>query len=89
MGNLWLAVYNGGCVLCINPNTKTLITKIPMPGKYITCVQFGGDDLQDLYVSSATVETPKEDLINSPYLGGTFILTGLGIKGCESIPADI
>ncbi|KAK6631866.1 hypothetical protein RUM43_013932 [Polyplax serrata] len=86
-GNLWLALYGGYGLICVNPKTQKLVTKIPIPGKFITCVQFGGDNLDEMYVTSATIETDPQELNVSPYLGGTFKITGLGVKGCDSIPA--
>lgn len=83
-GNLWLALYGGYGVICVNPTTQKLVTKIPIPGKYTTCIQFGGDNLDEMYVTSASLECNQDELNVSPYIGGTFIITGLGIKGYDN-----
>ncbi len=51
-GNLWSARWDGGHVLKFSPSGE-LLARIPMPAKKITCVVWGGDVLEDLYVTSA------------------------------------
>lgn len=34
-GNLWVAVFNGGCLLHINPITSELITTINFPAQQV------------------------------------------------------
>jgi len=57
-GNLWIAMWNGSSVIHIDPTYKELIAKYDLPvSKPTTCV-FAGDNLDQLYVSTAY--TPEE-----------------------------
>lgn len=51
-GFLWSARWNGGHVLRLDPRGR-IVRRIPMPARKISSVVFGGDDLGDLYVTSA------------------------------------
>lgn len=35
-GNLWVAVFDGGCLLHINPNTSQLLKTIKFPAKQVS-----------------------------------------------------
>ena len=52
-GNFCVALWGAGCV---NTYTQdgTLLASHPVAGKHATCPAFGGADLSDLYVTSAT-----------------------------------
>jgi len=77
--HLYIAIWNGGCVLKINPRTGELLTKITVPGvKNVTCCTFGGKDLQDLYItSSGEGADPKEE----PNAGALFHISLPDSKG--------
>ncbi len=51
-GDVWAAVWNGGCVVCYGPDGK-LKDRIPLPARQITSLIFGGQDYGDLYITSA------------------------------------
>jgi sugar lactone lactonase YvrE len=58
--NVYVAIWEGGCVIKINPRTGELLEKIEVPGAFnITTCAFGGKDLQDLYITSATADSAK------------------------------
>ncbi|CAG9787984.1 unnamed protein product [Diatraea saccharalis] len=77
-GNLWVAVFDGSCVLNINPRTGQLLRKIPIPAKQVTSATFGGPNMDVLYVTTASLNIEGEQL---PPCGATFAVTGLGVKG--------
>jgi hypothetical protein len=53
-GNLWVAMWGGGCVLCCDPRTGRIIDRIAVPGaSKITSCAFGGPQLDTLYITSA------------------------------------
>jgi len=53
-GNLWSALWDGGCIACFDPTGKEILrVKLPVPRP--TCPVFGGPTLSDLYVTSASV----------------------------------
>ena len=62
-------------VLEINPTTQKLVSKVPFDGMAtnITSVAFGGDDLRDLYVTTA-----KDD---SGQGGQLFVVRETGAQG--------
>lgn len=51
-GNLWLAVWNMGCVICLSPNAH-VVTTIKLPAIKPTCTAFGGKNAETLFVTSA------------------------------------
>ncbi len=52
-GNIWIAMWGAAQVVCFNPMGVELQC-IDVPAKHPTCPAFGGPDLRDLYVTSAT-----------------------------------
>ncbi len=69
-GNLWSARWDGGCILCYEPQ-GVITTQIPMPARKISSVAFGGEQLDELYATSATGGTPDGD---DPHAGALFRL---------------
>lgn len=86
--NLWFAVYGQGVILNVNGVTGDLIQKIELPIMFPTSVAFGGQNLDELYVTTASLEVKKEDKEKYPKSGCTLKITGLGVKGRRSLPAD-
>jgi D-xylono/L-arabinono-1,4-lactonase len=54
-GYIWSARWNGSCVKRYNPEGKE-VYKIDLPTKKITSLSFAGEDLQDIYITSAVGE---------------------------------
>ncbi len=54
-GNVWSAMFNGGGVVCFAPD-GTIRRAVDLPTPRITSLAFGGEDLGDLYVTSAAGE---------------------------------
>jgi len=52
-GNLYVAVWGGGCVVKINAESGKIIEKINLPAKFISCPAFVGKELDTLFVTSA------------------------------------
>ena len=44
----------------------------------VTCVTFGGDNYEDLYVTSSSY---AQDLNQNPNAGSVFRISGLGVRG--------
>lgn len=53
-GNLWSALWDGGCIACFDRSGNERF-RVEMPVSRPTCVTFGGQDLTDLYVTSASI----------------------------------
>ena len=81
-GNLWVAMFNGGCVLNINPRTGELLRFVKINGaNNVTSVAFGGPNLDILYVTTATVKLNENQLKEQPHAGYLFAIKGLGVRG--------
>ena len=86
-GYYWNAQIIGGQLVRYTPEGEVDM-RIQMPVRNITSVMFGGENLDEIYVSSmARVDHPgsedffiKEDK-PQPQAGGLFRVTGTGIKG--------
>ncbi|XP_053604924.1 regucalcin-like isoform X2 [Plodia interpunctella] len=75
-GNLWWAVFDGSCVLQINPKAGKILRKIEIPAKQVTSCTFGGPNYDILFVTTANFTGDQP-----PPSGATFMVTGLGAKG--------
>ncbi|XP_073808878.1 regucalcin isoform X2 [Danio rerio] len=80
-GKLWVACFNGGRVLRIDPQTGKRLQTVKLPAERITSCCFGGKDYSDLYITSAYIGMDAEALAKQPEAGCTFKVTGLGVKG--------
>lgn len=83
-GNLWVACYNGGRVINIDPATGVRLQTVLLPASKTTSCCFGGPDYSELYVTSATLGLSQSELKQQPLAGATFKVTGLGVKGRSS-----
>lgn len=80
-GMLWIAFYGGWRVARYNSNTGKLLQQIEFPASNVTCCTFGGNDLKDLYVTTASKDLSKEDLQKQPDAGKLFVVKDCGFKG--------
>uniref|UniRef100_A0A1A8UWU3 Regucalcin n=1 Tax=Nothobranchius furzeri TaxID=105023 RepID=A0A1A8UWU3_NOTFU len=83
-GNLWVACYNGGRVIRIDPTTGKRLQTVSLPVMKTTSCCFGGPDYSDLYVTSASLGLSKSERNQQPLSGNTFRVKGLGVKGLPS-----
>lgn len=79
-GMLWIALWGGGCVSRWNPKTGELLCKIEVPAKNVTACTFGGPDMNELYITTAKMDTDEEQY---PHAGGLFKIK-LDITGTPS-----
>ena len=86
-GCMWNAQVIGGQLVRYAPD-GSVERRIEMPVKNVTSVNFGGDDLDVLYVTSmARVSHPAvhdmfaKEVKPEPLAGALFAVTGLGIRG--------
>jgi sugar lactone lactonase YvrE len=71
-GSIWLAHWGGYQVSRWNPVTGNLIETIAVPASQVTCCSFGGDNLDELYITTARHCLSEEELAKYPYSGGIF-----------------
>ena len=69
--NLWVAHFNGACISVFNKNAK-LIHKINLPAQNITNCAFGGQNNNELFITSATKGMNKAGLQKFRYSGFLF-----------------
>ncbi|CAG2059153.1 unnamed protein product [Timema podura] len=83
---LWVACFGGGQVIRIDPTSGKLLSSLAIPANNVTSATFGGPQLDELYVTTATafIKASEEDLKNKPDLGKTFRVTGVGAKGFQN-----
>ena len=69
--NLWVAHYHGACVSVFDSKAK-LIHRIQLPAKNITNCAFGGQNNNELFITSATKGMNKAELRKFRYSGFLF-----------------
>lgn len=79
-GMLWIAHWGGAQVSRWNPETGEQVSSIPIPSLNVTSCAFGGENLDDLYVTTARKNTSEENLDRFPEAGGVFKVRS-GVKG--------
>ncbi|WP_232318170.1 SMP-30/gluconolactonase/LRE family protein [Salisediminibacterium beveridgei] len=84
-GMLWIAFFHGWCVRRINPQTGEVLMTIDVPVEKVTSCAFGGEKLDELYITTASEELSPEDLEQQPHAGGLFRVKP-GVKGCRATP---
>ena len=73
-GNLWIAMWGGAQVTKWNPHTGQLLERIPVPAKNASSCVFGGENMNELYITSARVDLDEDTLKQYPHTGGVFRL---------------
>jgi sugar lactone lactonase YvrE len=57
---------------------------ISLPVARITSCAFGGERLEDLYITSAKVDLSDEEIKEQPLAGSLFVLKNSGFKGTRA-----
>jgi len=78
-GYVWCAQFNGGCLVRFAPDGAVDRT-VELPVSRPTSCQFGGADLDVLYVTSAAMGLSEEEKAGQPEAGGLFALRP-GVSG--------
>ncbi len=68
-GNLWLALWGGWGVVCIDPVARRIVRRIELPVKQVTSCAFAGADLRDLIITTAA---QGQDAKEQPQAGDVF-----------------
>ncbi|GKU84565.1 SMP-30/gluconolactonase/LRE family protein [Niallia sp. NCCP-28] len=74
-GMLWIAHWGGSKVSRWNPNTNMKLEDIELPVLNVTSCTFGGENLQELYITTARTGMNEEQLEKYPLSGGLFKVT--------------
>ncbi len=77
-GCLWVAMWGDGCVLRVSRD-GAVIGRVEVPGiSRVSSCAFGGDDLRDLYITTAREGMAAQDAVAEPVAGGLFrVRTGV------------
>lgn len=78
-GCVWVAMWGGWCVERYDP-AGSLMTRIDMPVQYTTCPIFGGENLDELYLTSAWFALGRERRHEQPQAGDLFRIRP-GVRG--------
>lgn len=79
-GMLWVANWGAGCVTRWNPQTGQLLQRIEVPAPNVSAMAFGGEDLDELYITTASLYMPQGTEKQHPMAGKTFVVKP-GAKG--------
>ncbi len=79
-GMLWIAHWGGYCVSRWNPATGECLERVELPVSQVTSCCFGGEQLDELYITSARTGLSEEQLAQEPLAGSLFKYKP-GVKG--------
>jgi sugar lactone lactonase YvrE len=77
---LWVGLWNGNAVGRFDPKSGELISRIEVPAHNVTSCAFGGENLDILYITTASVDMTEEEKVNYPLAGSLFVVDP-GVKG--------
>ena len=83
-GFLWVAFWTGSAIRRLSPAGE-IVSVVELPVSLVTSCAFGGDDLSELYVTSARVGLTDGQLKEQPHAGGLYRLSP-GIRGLPAHP---
>ena len=80
-GMLWIAHWDGWQVARWDPDTGQKLMSIKFPVARVSCCTFGGENFEDLYVTTAKKELSEQELKEQPLAGALFVIKNCGFKG--------
>lgn len=83
-GNLWVAQWGGYGVYCYDPRTGELLKKVAVPAPNVASCAFGGENLDELYITTARAWLPDEKLQEYSLSGSLFVCK----PGAVGVPAN-
>ncbi len=88
-GMLWIGHWDGWQVARWNPLTGEKIGSIKLPASRVTSCTFGGENLDDLYITTARVGLTEEALTEQPLAGDFFVVKNCGFKGLPAFEFSV
>ena len=89
-GFIWQAMWGGGCVIRIDPDGKEE-RRVKFPATQTSSAMFGGEDLNELYVTTAwngTGEGSPTTYDGSAHRGGELYRVKLDVQGKDEFETD-
>jgi sugar lactone lactonase YvrE len=83
-GKLWIGHWGGSMVGRYDPETGQLMQKVNVPALNVTACAFGGENLDQLYITTASIGMNEEQQKQFPQAGGLFVVE----PGVRGVPAD-
>ncbi len=80
---LWIGHWGGACVARWDPITGNMMRKIEVPALNVTSCAFGGENLDILYITTASIGMNAEETAKYPLSGGLFVADP-GVAGVKS-----
>jgi sugar lactone lactonase YvrE len=80
-GKLWIAHWDGWQVARWDPLSGEKLSSIRLPAARITSCTFGGEKLQDLYITTAREGLSAKQLAEQPLAGNLFVINNCGYQG--------
>jgi sugar lactone lactonase YvrE len=87
-GMLWIALWGGWKVVRYNPFTGKQLHSVNLPVSRVTSCIFGGDMMEDLYITSARTGLSPSGLKSEPLAGALFVIKNSGFKGLDGFEFD-
>ena len=87
-GMLWIALWDGWKVIRYNPYTGEELYEVTLPASKVTSCIFGGDNMNDLYITSAREGLSEYELKEQPLAGCLFVIKKCGFKGMNAFEYD-
>lgn len=81
-GMLWIALWGGSQVIRVNPATGERLARVEVPASQVTSCAFGGEQLDELYITTAAVGLNASELAEEPLAGGLFRIK-TDVRGTE------
>ena len=66
---LWVAVWDGACVLKVDPEKQAILERIDLPVSRTACCAFAGETLDELVITTAAYQKQDEQ-----FAGNTFVM---------------
>ncbi len=83
-GKLWIAHFGGAQVSRWDPDSGEKIDSAQLPVSNVTSCAFGGKNLEDLYITTASVGLSEEEKKEQPHAGGIYRYQA-GVKGLAAV----
>lgn len=80
-GMLWIAHWGGWQITRWDPATGKQLTSLKLPVSNVTSCTFGGNTLEDLYITSARKGLTETELREQPLAGSLFVIKNCGYIG--------
>lgn len=81
---LWVAFWDGWCIRRFSPE-GVLLAEISVPVQRPTSVAFGGSNMEQIFISSASRDLTRSELVGQPNAGGLFSFKP-GVRGIAEQP---